>query len=281
MDEWRFAFASATGNSHTSEDIPCQDHCDVAAHGDFTISVVCDGAGSCEHADIGAKQVVQFCLYHFNNVVRVNNWHKGAALPEAEVWQKMAKQTLYAIKEDLENYSISAELPFKSLGCTVILVITLPGGLLVTHIGDGRAGYMNGEGEWHALITPFHGSEANETVFITSDIWNEEIVDTYVRSKVVEGDVRAICLLSDGCEKAAFECNLYDAEKEIYYDPNRPYSLFFKSNIEIIPRLFKEGLSQEEVNNNWRSFLEAGNDKLKTEPDDKTLILGVKKIETN
>ena len=156
------------------------------------------------------------------------------------------------------------------------MVITLNDGLLVTHIGDGRAGYLNAADEWHALITPFHGSEANETVFITSDIWSDDIIDTYLSADVVAGEVKAFCLLSDGCEKAAFECNLYDAENEVYYDPNRPFPLFFKSNIDIIPKLFENGLSQDEVNTNWQAFLAGGNETLKTESDDKTLILAVK-----
>ena len=275
MGNWKFAFASAIGNGHIAENIPCQDFCAVEDHGDFTISVVCDGAGSCEHARLGAQQVAQSCLFRFNAAIRTNNWHK-AALPETAAWQKVVKQTLYSVKEDLENYSIASELPFKSLSCTVIVVITLNDGLLVTHIGDGRAGYLNAADEWHALITPFHGSEANETVFITSDIWSDDIIDTYLSADVVAGEVKAFCLLSDGCEKAAFECNLYDAENEVYYDPNRPFPLFFKSNIDIIPKLFENGLSQDEVNTNWQAFLAGGNETLKTESDDKTLILAVK-----
>lgn len=126
------------------------------------------------------------------------------------------------------------------------------------------------------MMVPFHGHEANETVFITSEIWYDEVIDSYLGCNIIKNDVKAFCLLSDGCEKAAFECNLYDEEKETYYDPNRPYVPFFQSNIDAIPKLFDSGKSQLEINDAWRRFLTDGNEKLKIESDDKTIILGVK-----
>jgi hypothetical protein len=82
-------------------------------------------------------------------------------------------------------------------------------------------------------------------------------------------------LLSDGCEKSAFECYLYDKEKGKYYDPNRPYPKFLDPNINAIKLLAKQNKTQEEMNLLWLSFLEGGNPQLKNETDDKTMILGV------
>ena len=273
---WRFAFASAIGNSHIDNQLPCQDYCQVEVYQDTIISVVCDGAGSATHSDLGAKQVVLDCLSRFADAMKSKAWHKEKKFPTLSIWHEVAKDTLKRVRQDLENFSLAAELPLKSLACTVIVVINLKNGLLVTHIGDGRAGYCNQAGEWFPLIKPFHGEEANETVFITSDIWTSELQEIYIESAVIKNDVKAFCLLSDGCEKAAFECNLYDSEKEVFYDPNRPYPLFFDANVAALPKLFENGSTQEEINSQWQIFLTNGNGKLRVESDDKTLILAVK-----
>jgi hypothetical protein len=275
--KWIFAYASAIGNSHITEKIPCQDFCSVENYNNFSIAIVCDGAGSCSNSQIGSKNVTEFCQFHFGNLIKKHKWNLSK-LPTQKYWHSEAKKTLRTIKEDLVNFSINDNLDFKSLSCTVIVTIVLKHGLLVTHIGDGRAGYCNMKDEWFPTITPFHGELANQTVFITSDIWNEKDIDNYIESKVIKEQVKAFCLLSDGCEKASFECNLFDQVKETYYDPNKPYSLFFNPNVKILPELHNQNKTQEEINTLWETFLTKGNEKLKIEPDDKTLILGVRVI---
>lgn len=275
-NNWIFAYASAIGNSHILENKPCQDACKVECYKDFCITVVCDGAGSCQNSDVGSKQVAEFCLYHFKKVITTKNWSCENELPNQAVWHQTAKKTLFAVREDLDKFSMSNDFNFKSLACTVIITIAFQNALLITHIGDGRAGYCNYNDRWFSTITPFHGELANETVFITSDIWDEDIIDGFIESKVITDEVKAFCLLSDGCEKASFECNLYDNEKETYFDPNRPFPPFFGPNLKILPQLHKQGKNQEEINSLWENFLTSGNEKLKMETDDKTLILGVK-----
>ena len=275
---WIFAYASVIGNSHISENIPCQDSCRVVDFETFSIAVVSDGAGSCVNSHIGSRQVSDFCLYHFEKAVKNNKWHLQDELPTEVIWHKVSKNTLSEIREDLGRFSMNYELDYKSLSCTVIVIIAMNNGLLVTHIGDGRAGYCNSNKEWKPIITPFHGELANQTVFITSEIWNEDVIDNYIESNVIEDDVISFCLLSDGCEKASFECNLYNQENEIYFDPNIPYSLFFNPNLKILTELHEQNKSQDEINKLWESFLIAGNEKLRSEPDDKTLILAVKYI---
>lgn len=278
---WYFAYASVVGNSHVLENIPCQDFCKVEIFDTYCIAVVCDGAGSCTNSHLGAQQVTAFCIYHFSTLMKNKKWDTINGKPTQEDWHKEAKRTLYLIKEDLEKYSMNHDLELKSLSCTVIVTIALQDGLLVTHIGDGRAGYCNMNNEWLPTITPLHGELANQTAFITSDIWDDELIDNYIESNVINNDFKAFCLLSDGCEKATFECNLFNPETETYFDPNKPYSLFFDPNVKILPTLYKQAKTQEEINSLWETFLTNGNDKLKNEPDDKTLILCVKNIEND
>lgn len=279
--DWVFAYASAIGNAHINENIPCQDACDVQHFDDFSISIICDGAGSCENSNIGSKKVVEFSLYHFQRLVRKYNWNKSDQFPDATLWHRRAKETLANVKEDLDKFCLSDNFELKSLSCTVIVVISFSKGLLITHIGDGRAGYCSSDLEWKHAIMPFHGELANQTVFITSDIWDDEIIDKYVESKIVTDDVFAFCLLSDGCEKASFECNLYDNVNKTYYDPNKPFDGFFNPNLKILQNLHQEGKTQDDINELWKSFLTSGNAKLRVEPDDKTLILGVRKVQNN
>jgi hypothetical protein len=279
QDKWIFAFGSARGNSHVAENLPCQDSCKVEQCENFAISVVCDGAGSCENSHIGSEWVTARCISQFKEAVKANKWVDDNILPNQETWHCIAKQTLKSVRTDLERFSSDRELPFKSLSCTIIVVIAFDTGLLITHIGDGRAGYCNTKDEWQSIMKPLHGNEANETVFITSDIWDDPIIDTYIESNVVIDRVKAFCLLTDGCEKSSYECNLFDKEKELYYDPNIPYPLFFDPNVKVLPKLHRQGKSQEEINTLWITFLTAGNEKLKIEPDDKTMVLGVRLIE--
>ena len=276
---WIFAFASVIGNAHISENIPCQDSCKVENYETYTIAVVCDGAGSCTNSQVGSNQVADFCVYHFERLINKQKWDIQNELPPEEIWHDEAKKTLFQIKEDLDKFSMSKDLDFKSLSCTVIVTIAFNFGLLVTHIGDGRAGYCNMNNEWEPMIIPLHGELANQTAFITSEIWDDDTIDTYIGSSVIKDNIKAFCLLSDGCEKAAFECNLFDVETETYFDPNKPYPLFFNPNVKILPELHKQNKTQEEINILWGKFLTTGNVKLKIEPDDKTLILGVRFIE--
>ncbi len=273
--KWVFAYASAIGNGHIAEDIPCQDSCSVCSYPGFDIAIVSDGAGSCANSHIGSAQAVEFCNFQFAGLIKNKGWCADT-VPELDEWHREAKGAFLKVRDDIEKYSLNSNLDFKSLSCTVIVVVAFEGGLLVSHIGDGRAGYCNRELEWKPMLTPFHGEEANQTVFITSYIWDDDVVDNFVRSTVIKDDVHAFCLMSDGCEKSAFECNIYDPAKEQYYDPNRPFPQFFNSNLKILTQLATEEKPQAEINELWKTFLAAGTDKLKIESDDKTLILAVR-----
>jgi hypothetical protein len=269
--DWIIVYASVIGGLHIKESLPCQDACAVKSMGNgWGVAVVADGAGSCEHADKGAEQAVNLAVQHFANLVYKNYWIEKNMLPSENEWKERSLEHLKLLREDLLLFATQKKIPFESLSCTLILLIYSPIGALLTHIGDGRAGYLDKGEVWQPLMTPFRGEEANQTMFITSDF--EESIEC----KVITEEISAFCLLSDGCEKSAFECNLYDKENNRYYDPNRPFSKFFNPNILVLRDLYKQQKKQEEVNMLWRGFLEGGNAQLKNEPDDKTLILGVR-----
>jgi len=277
MQGWNYLYASVQGKGHIEDNIPCQDSCSVFQHIGYTICVVSDGAGSCENSHIGSEKVTQFANIHFAGLVEEKKWNKGKKKISPEEWQEASQGTLKAIRDDLEKISIQG-YDFKSLSCTLIVVIQMKNKLLVTHIGDGRAGYCNSNDEWASMMTPYKGKYSNETVFITSDIWYNKLnLNKYIKSTVVEETIKAFCLLTDGCENASFECYKLDEETQVPEDINKPFKDFFHENVNIhIPNLVNSQKSQEELNHIWKSFLTDGNDTLKSENDDKTMILAVK-----
>jgi len=269
---WVAAYASVIGNGHVTEKIPCQDACLTKFENGYGIAVVCDGAGSCEFSHIGATQVCNFAYRHFKELIENNKWIDQ--LPSTENWRDAALETIFQVKTDLVSYSTEEDIDFKALSCTCMCAIFFPFGLLLVQIGDGRGGYLE-NGEWKSLFKPFQGEFANETVFITSKIWDDSAIDKYITFKVINNPVEAFCLLSDGCEKASFQINLFDKEKEIYFDPNLPYPNFFNPNIEALKQLKEASKTQEEINELWTEFLTNGNPKFQVETDDKTMILVV------
>jgi hypothetical protein len=277
MKNWKYLYASVQGRGHIEENIVCQDSCNVFKHKKYSICVVADGAGSSENSHIGAEHIIGFANLHFSNLVEENGWHKSNEIVSKEKWHKLAKKTLTAVRKDLEKVSIQG-YEFNSLACTIIVVIHFKNKLLVTHIGDGRAGYCDLKDMWSPMITPYKGNYNSETVFVTSNFWEDNVaMDKYIKSSIVEEKIKAFCVLTDGCENASFECYKLDEELQTPVDSNKPFKEFFHQNVTVnIPKLVEANKDDSELNEIWRTFLTEGNSILKNERDDKTMILAVK-----
>lgn len=279
-DNWSVIGTSVIGNSHISMKLPCQDNCKYEYIGDgWGIAVTSDGAGSAKRSEIGSKIVVERAIVHFKQLIEEKGWRKNNELPTDAIWTKYAYTILHRIYQEIVAVAKTKELACKDLSATAIVLIHTPMGVLCTHIGDGRAGYRNTSGEWKALVTPHKGEEANQTIFITSDFWtipNYMMSDVFVpESIVVREKLTAFTLMSDGCEHTAWECNLFDAEKNKYYDPNKPYAKFYDSLSKTLVKYHNEEIDMNRRKEQWQLFIIEGNQSLEKEPDDKTLILGV------
>lgn len=267
--------ASVIGNSHTAMGLPCQDNCKYAYIKDgWGIAIVSDGAGSAKHSEIGSRIIVERGIYYFKSIISQKHWIEERKLPNEAEWTNIAYVALKAIRNDLESFANTKNLDFNSLSATIIVVIHSPFGFLTTHIGDGRAGYMNDAKEWKAFFTPHKGEEANQTIFLTSDFWK---VPYYVmsgvmvpESHVVRCNPAAFTLMSDGCEHIAWQCNMKHENTEMFYDPNKPYEQFFNPLIADLSNRINLNLRKR-----WAKFIMSGNNAFKNEPDDKTMILGV------
>lgn len=275
-NRWVVAKATVIGNGHMKENIPCQDaHAYKFFHEDnFAIAVVSDGAGSAEFSQIGSKIVVEQAIEKFSILVQENNFVLQA--PEFPFWRQKCVETFNSIFIYLQEIALREHIDYKSLAATAIIVILTPYGLLTTHIGDGRAGYLDGQGEWHACIKPFKGELANETVFITSDFWRKENIEDFIESRVILDVVTAFTLLSDGCENVCFQLNQFNEELQTYERINKPFPGFYGHNINTLVQMSKQELSEIEIDLLWEQFLIKGNEQFIHERDDKTLILGVK-----
>lgn len=277
--EWLIIGASVRGNGHISMGLPCQDSSNYKSLGNgWGIAVTSDGAGSAKRSEIGSAIAVQRAIFHFEKLIMDRNWIGKQMLPSEAEWIKLSFKVLKLIHDEIESFSIQKDVNFKDLSSTIIVVIHSPFGLLVCHIGDGRAGYQDSNGEWHSLITPHKGEEANQTIFIPSDFWKIPFYEmsgvTVPESRVITGKIKAFTLMSDGCESTSWKCNLFNEATNKYYDPNLPHKPFFDSIVNTLLTFNKENIPNEERKVKWASFITKGNDSFIKESDDKTMIVG-------
>lgn len=278
--DWIVVGASVQGNGHISSNIPCQDHSAYEYLGEgWGIAITSDGAGSAKHSDVGSKITVSRTMHYMKTIVENEGWIKKNELPSEIRWTKLALKGLRLVHDDVQKFAEQKGIDFKSLSATVIVVIHSPFGLLVAHVGDGRSGYRDMNGEWHSMSTPHKGEEANQTIFIPSEFWDipfYEMSGVMVpEARVINQPVSAFTLMSDGCENTSWLYNQLNKTTGKFYDPNTPHKGFFEPLCETLKQSRIQGKSEIERAGEWYQFIKEGNQKFKDETDDKTMILGV------
>lgn len=280
-NDWFVVGASAIGKSHITSNKPCQDnhYCENIGNG-WGIAISCDGAGSADNSDLGSEYIAKNAFKILKKFIDKKQYHKKNTLPSDGEWNDIAKKTFIQLHQNLEEFAKSKSVEINSVACTVIAVIYSPIGLLVAHLGDGRAGYCNENGDWKSIITPHKGEEANQTIFISSSAWKNR--DDFIMSGVTVPEFRVIrekpiafTLMSDGCENHSFECSKMDTTSNKWNDPNIPFPKFFNPLVEHLKELNKNKVSIVDANSKWKKFVEEGTQGMKEESDDKTLILGI------
>jgi hypothetical protein len=279
-ENWIVVGASVVGNGHISQNLPCQDsHKYEYLGGSWGIAVISDGAGSAQNSHIGSKIVAERSVFHLKNLIIARNWHKKNELPTETEWSQISFATLKAVRDDMSAFAKKQNIDLKSLSATVIVVVHTPNGILAAHIGDGRAGYKNENGEWKALITPHKGEEANQTIFVPSDFWDipaYKMSGVLVPESIVVGEKPfAFALMSDGCENTAWLFNQKDGKTGKFFDPNKPYPNFFNPLVDTLQSFRKNKVDEKERAEKWVRFITSGNKSFEKEQDDKTMILGV------
>lgn len=264
---WRVAAASAKGKGHEE----CQDSFAYTILKNVNICIVADGAGSQKNSKLGSYLTSRIALKLFKQYASKNmlDMHKLSK----DEWRKDSISILKQVKKELDKVALKKKLHVNTMASTIIVAIFTLDTIYTLHIGDGRAGYMNMKDEWRPLITPYAGEEVGMTVFLTTKyIW--QYTQEYIETNIIEDDIQAVTLLSDGAENASFKCTNFDEETQKYIDKNQPGAVFYNPLVKFI--LDNKDESEDDLNSVWEKFLESGSPKLLAESDDKTILLAVK-----
>lgn len=272
--------ASLRGKSHMESGLGCQDfHLYEELGKGWYLLIVSDGASSAEYAERGSRGNCNVASKLFKEMLSTNGWIDDSFFPSELEWyiecrsifEKM--KLIYRSKAKEQNDG-TEESDFNA---TIILCLITPMGLLVTHIGDGRMGYLSELDEWKSMMTPHKGEEANQTLFLQGP-WTTPHVPalrvsgvTVPEVKVIRGTPKAIVLMSDGCERAAWECSIYNDLKGRYEDVNLPHPAFMNPLLESI------NVESEDRLQLLIDIMDRGTRACEQERDDKTMLIAIKK----
>lgn len=271
--------ASIRGRSHEINDISCQDYhsYEEIANGWHILSIS-DGAGSAKYAARGSKANSKFAVRLAKQMLFEKHWIENNYFPTELEWYIEIRAIFEKIKHIIRTKinQLEEECYETDFNATIILAIITPKGILSAHIGDGRMGYLSNDGIWYSLMTPHKGAEANQTIFLQSG-WTKTSIPAfnvngnYVPETIIIPEVpKAIVLITDGCERASWECSIMDIEKGKYVDRNIPYAGFMNPLLESI-----EGCKIDDRMQLFIDILDHGTSVCERELDDKTMLLAV------
>lgn len=279
-DDWFIVGASILGNMHKRKNIVCQDRYYIKNAKSFGVAVICDGAGSKQHSDLGAQAVSQFVGDYLYNKVVHSSIDEIATQEEVQILKNEVFEQTYG---ELVALSKFKGVPFESLGSTLIAVIYTNTKSICMHIGDGRGAYQDTGGNWHSFFTPWNTDEGY-TIFTTTQDVKKTLFprDEYLKAIVVDEPISAFAIMSDGCEKASFECLVFDETTQKYYKRNTPYAGFFNPVKKTLVKLHDDNSTDAPcVDDVWISFLTDGMPAFVKEDDDKTMVFAINKYYKN
>jgi hypothetical protein len=245
-----------------------QDSHGFIVYEDAAVLIVADGAGSKKLSKKGADYCVKTIKEKLDldckNLLQIN----------AKEWGLYSANLIFSVAQELEEFAKKEGVQISELGSTCIIVYASDKFTACTHVGDGRAGYLDEDGIWKSLMTPFKGSEANSTVFMTS--LTPQNKDKYIQTCIVEKRVRAVVALSDGPESVCWNVSTKDKSGTKIIDPNIPSGTFFEKISNQLISASRSNVSQDELDKLWDSFLKAGNAELAAQVDDKTIVFALR-----
>ena len=249
---WRFAAGRATGTSHEKLGKPCQDRyaCVALVDEDALVAVVADGAGTAEHAHLGAQLAVTTMSDLVQLGVRAGRKDYRDILREGAA---LARQRLVEAAGD-------ARVAPRDMACTLLAVILTPFGGAALQIGDGVIVTGTAAAEWRWAIWPQKGEYANATFFLSDEraLAQAEVVD-------VADDVQDVALMSDGMEPLA-----------LHFASRSAHAPFFRTVFAPLHASTAQGesaeLSQAVVNLLGSAAVRARTD------DDTTLVVATRRL---
>ena len=182
--------ASSVGKGHIDVGKPCQDAFSFSIKNGRLVAVVCDGAGSATHSELGAKSsAIEIARFLSDQVEAISTTTERDIVERAV---ETARSTIQRVAAELN-------VPAKEFSCTLVgAVIHADGGFLF-HIGDG-VGVAELENLPPIVSFPENGEYANETYFLTAEDWVSHLkIDHFI------GRISCLALMSDGTMPFAFK----------------------------------------------------------------------------
>lgn len=250
---WRVAMAKAEGTSHLATNTPCQDNTAFEVldtpNGRVLVAVVCDGAGSASHAEVGSwlstRTMIELVEMYFE---------AGGSL--AAIDRSLAADWIERIAMAIEADAKAQERAARDYACTLLAAIVGENGAAFLQVGDGAMVVSRGEEEdWSYVFWPQHGEFANTTNFVVSDRVDELLEFAFMPERLEE-----IALFSDGLENLL----LHQATKSVH-EP------FFRRMIQPVRKLAEPGFGVA-LSSDLEAFLRSPRVCDRTD-DDKSLIL--------
>jgi hypothetical protein len=266
--EFIAANISVQGSSHRNSipQVPCQDASRTICLDDRNwVIAVSDGAGSAKYSHDASR----FCTEEIIRLVEekdLSSFKNFITDPQEvkKLWHELAVNLFESTRNALHKKCIEDKHEESDFNCTLILIIQTDWGFLSANIGDGRAGYFDGEAK--VLIVPFQSYTAGATYFLIKSQW-KEIMRTEVHILENVNNLKYFFASSDGPQRYLMDnreeyrikgdtCGIYDniLGKEAYYDYNRAYHPFFEGLIKSL----KEVETEEERNQRLCRLLEEG-----------------------
>lgn len=267
------------GRIHKHYGNTCQDYHLFSDLGDdWHLYVVSDGAGSAALADKGARWNCVIAEYLIKGMIERTDWKERESLPSELEWYHEFYAVCRKVKQTIEERcdSLDEQVRYKDFNATLLVLIVTPQGMLTGHIGDGRMGYQNRNGEWLSVMTPHKGQEANQTIFVMNK-WDEIVIPSLKMSAVSVPEVRvvqelplAVLILTDGCENFSWECLQPNETTGKLEDKNKPFKGFWEPLIKMI-----NDTPPNERLGQFAQFIDSNTYECCMEQDDRTVIMGL------
>jgi hypothetical protein len=192
---WRVVHARATGTSHITSGLPCQDALGwrLLPCGLLAIALA-DGAGSAPMSETGAGLAVEEAL------TSLENSPANQTPQDMEAWGVAMQQVFQTARARLLREAETVGLPANALATTLTCLIAAEDGLVFGQVGDGLLIARTPQGDLYTLSQAQRGEYANETVFLTMEDALERV---YLRA--VELDLSGLALMSDGLMRLAVQ----------------------------------------------------------------------------
>lgn len=193
---WRVLAASVAGSGHIERDAPCQDAHRVAvtAAGDLVIAVA-DGAGSAPRSDEGARVAVDAAV----------DCAVAAAEGETEL-DEAAVRAAVAAARDAVHAAAAGDAACdrrdpRDLATTLAVVVAAGDRVLAAQVGDGAVVLQRDGGDLEVLGPVDRAEFLNETCFLTSSGWEDEMRVDVAPAAGLAG----VAVMTDGLQLLALD----------------------------------------------------------------------------